>query len=51
MLGGGFGRRPRTGYVTQAIQIAKQVPGTPIKMIWSREEDMLDLFRWGRIFG
>jgi hypothetical protein len=35
----------------QAIQIAKQVPGTPIKMIWSREEDMLDLFCWGRIFG
>jgi isoquinoline 1-oxidoreductase subunit beta len=41
MLGGGFGRRPRTDYVTQAVLIAKQLPGTPIKMIWSREEDML----------
>jgi isoquinoline 1-oxidoreductase subunit beta len=39
-LGGGFGRRGRTDYVTQAVQIAKQMPGTPIKMLWSREEDM-----------
>jgi isoquinoline 1-oxidoreductase beta subunit len=41
MLGGGFGRRGRTDYVTQAVLIAKQMPGTPIKMLWSREEDML----------
>jgi isoquinoline 1-oxidoreductase subunit beta len=41
MLGGGFGRRGRTDYVTQAVGIAKQMPGTPIKLIWSREEDML----------
>jgi len=41
MLGGGFGRRGRTDYVTQAVNIAKQMPGTPIKLIWSREEDML----------
>ena len=39
-LGGGFGRRGRSDYVTQAVQIAKQMPGTPIKLIWSREEDM-----------
>jgi len=39
-LGGGFGRRGRSDFVTQAIQIAKAMPGTPIKMIWSREEDM-----------
>jgi isoquinoline 1-oxidoreductase subunit beta len=26
--------------VRQAVQIAKQMPGTPIKLIWSREEDM-----------
>ncbi|MGD9768444.1 MAG: molybdopterin cofactor-binding domain-containing protein [Pseudolabrys sp.] len=41
MLGGGFGRRGMTDYVRQAVAIAKQMPGTPIKMMWSREEDML----------
>jgi isoquinoline 1-oxidoreductase beta subunit len=41
ILGGGFGRRGRSDYVVQAVKIAKQMPGTPVKMIWSREEDML----------
>ena len=40
-LGGGFGRRGMTDYVRQAVAIAKEMPGTPIKMLWSREEDML----------
>ncbi len=41
-LGGGFGRRGNfQDYVRQVVSIAKEIPGTPVKLIWSREEDML----------
>ena len=39
-LGGGFGRRGATDWVRQAVAIAKAMPGTPVKLVWSREEDM-----------
>jgi isoquinoline 1-oxidoreductase beta subunit len=40
MLGGGFGRRARSEYVSHAVRVAKEMPGTPIKLIKSREDDM-----------
>jgi len=46
-LGGGFGRRGGTqDYVHQAVEIAKAFPDTPVKMIWTREEDQAhDFYR------
>lgn len=39
-LGGGFGRRQTNEWLRQAILIAREVPGTPVKLIYTREEDM-----------
>ncbi|HEX7889398.1 MAG TPA: xanthine dehydrogenase family protein molybdopterin-binding subunit [Ramlibacter sp.] len=39
LLGGGFGRRLEVDYVAQAVRIAQDMPGEPVQMIWSREED------------
>ncbi|NGN45211.1 xanthine dehydrogenase family protein molybdopterin-binding subunit [Mesorhizobium sp. CGMCC 1.15528] len=45
-LGGGFGRRLETDYVTQAVQVARHVSG-PVKVTWSREEDIRqEVFRY-----
>jgi isoquinoline 1-oxidoreductase beta subunit len=41
-LGGGFGRRGAVhDWVRQTVLIAKELPGTPVKLLWSREEDMV----------
>jgi isoquinoline 1-oxidoreductase subunit beta len=39
-LGGGFGRRSRSDDVRQAVTVAKALGGRPVKLIWTREEDM-----------
>ncbi len=38
-MGGGFGRRAELDFVKQAIAIANEMQGTPVKMTWTREED------------
>jgi isoquinoline 1-oxidoreductase subunit beta len=40
LSGGSFGGRLEDDYVRQAIELAKAFPGPPIKMTWTREEDM-----------
>ncbi|MGL6210528.1 MAG: molybdopterin cofactor-binding domain-containing protein [Paracoccaceae bacterium] len=40
LMGGGFGRRAEMDFIKQAITVAAALPGTPILLTWSREEDM-----------
>jgi isoquinoline 1-oxidoreductase beta subunit len=45
-LGGGFGRRAEVDVAVQAAAIARRLPGTPVQLIWSREEDLQhDVYR------
>ena len=39
LLGGGFGRRAENDYAVDAGFLAKAVPGSAVKVIWSREDD------------
>jgi len=43
-IGGAFGRRLKSDFVAQAVQIAKATKGTPIKLLWSREDTMRHCF-------
>jgi len=40
LMGGGFGRRGEFDYAVIATRVAKAMPGTPVNVTWSREEDM-----------
>ncbi|WP_204113709.1 xanthine dehydrogenase family protein molybdopterin-binding subunit [Shimia biformata] len=47
-LGGGFGRRTEVDYAVYATRVAAEMPGTPVQVTWSREEDMThDFYRPG----
>ena len=39
-LGGGFGRRAEVDLVRQAVACALAMPGRPVQVLWSREEDI-----------
>jgi isoquinoline 1-oxidoreductase beta subunit len=39
-LGGGFGRRGGEDYIHEAVEVAKHMKGTPVKTVWSREDDL-----------
>jgi isoquinoline 1-oxidoreductase beta subunit len=46
LMGGGFGRRGEFDYAVIATRVAKAMPGTPVNVTWSREEDMThDFYR------
>ncbi len=45
-MGGGLGRKSPQDFTRQAVAIAMHLPGKPVKLMWSREEDMQhDLYR------
>ena len=39
LLGGGYGRRVEADYAVDAVLLAKAMPGVPVHVIWTREDD------------
>jgi len=49
-MGGGFGRRGELDFSVYAARVAAEMPGTPVQLTWSREEDMThDFYRPGAL--
>jgi isoquinoline 1-oxidoreductase beta subunit len=40
LLGGGFGRKSKADFVTEAALLAKEMNGKPVKVVWTREDDV-----------
>jgi len=40
LLGGGFGRKSKPDFVDEAAIVAQAMPGTPVKLVWTREDDI-----------
>ncbi|MBV8429508.1 MAG: xanthine dehydrogenase family protein molybdopterin-binding subunit [Hyphomicrobiales bacterium] len=44
LLGGGFGRKSKPDYVVEAGLVSKAMGGTPVKVVWTREDDLRNGF-------
>ena len=40
-IGGGYGRRVEADYTIDAVLLARAVPGTPVKVTWTRADDVM----------
>ena len=40
LLGGGFGRKSKADFAVEAALLAKEMPGKPVKVVWTREDDL-----------
>jgi isoquinoline 1-oxidoreductase subunit beta len=40
LLGGGFGRKSKCDYAQEAVFLSREMGGTPVKVVWTREDDI-----------